>query len=139
MNTVVDTSVWSLSLRRKPEDLSPTERIIVEELANLISEGRVYLLGLVRQEVLSGIRTDAQFARLRSFLRAFQDLEISIEDYESAAQASNQCQAKGITVSVVDALICAVAINHDWAIFTTDNDFKLFTRILSVNLHSPRR
>jgi predicted nucleic acid-binding protein len=139
LNTVVDTSVWSLSLRRKPEDLSPTERVIVDELVELISEGRVCLIGVVRQEVLSGIRTDAQFERLRSFLRAFQDLDITIEDYEAAAQASNQCQAKGITVSAVDALICAVALNHDWAILTTDNDFKLFTRILSVKLHSPRR
>ena len=139
MNIVVDTSVWSLSLRRKSEDLNPTERAIVDELAELIFEGRVCLIGLVRQEVLSGIRFHAQFERLRSFLRAFRDTEILIEDYESAAQASNQCQAKGVTVSVVDALICAVALNHDWAIFTTDNDFKSFTSILSIKLHSPRR
>lgn len=139
MNIVVDTSVWSLSLRRKPEDLSPTERAIVDELAELISEGRICLIGPVRQEVLSGIRTHAQFERLRSFLRSFQDMEIGIDDYESAAQASNQCQVKGITVSVVDALICAVALNHDCAIFTSDNDFKLFTRILSIKLHSPRK
>ena len=139
MNTVVDTSVWSLSLRRKPGDLNPTERAIVDELAELIVEDRVCLIGVVRQEVLGGIRTQSQFERLRSFLRAFQHLEISPADHESAAQASNQCQAKGVTVSVVDALICAVALNRDWAIFTMDNDFKLFTKILSVNLHSPRK
>jgi len=138
LKIVVDTSVWSLSLRRKPEDLNSIERLIVNELGELIAENRVSLLGVVRQEVLSGIRTHSQFERLRSVLRAFQDLEIDMADYESAAQASNQCQAKGITVYVVDALICAVALNRDWAIFTTDGDFGLFNKILSVKLHSPR-
>ena len=139
MNTIVDTSVWSLSLRRNPEHLNSAERLIVAELAKLISESRVCLLGLVRQEVLSGIKTDAQFVRLRTFLRAFQDIEIGIEDHESAAEASNRCQAKGITVSVVDALICTVAINRDFTVFTIDNDFKFLASILPVQLHSPRR
>ena len=96
------------------------------------------LLGLVRQEVLSGVRTEAQFVRLRTFLRSFQDIEVTTEDYESAAQASNRCQAKGITVSVVDALICTVAINRDLTLFTIDNDFKFLASILPVQLHSPR-
>lgn len=130
--------MWSLSLRRKSEDLNSAERLIVAELAKLISESRVCLLGLVRQEVLSGIRTDAQFSRLRAFLRAFQDIETSTEDYESAAQASNRCQSKGITVSVVDALICTVAINRGCTVFTIDNDFKFLGTILPLRLHSPR-
>ena len=131
--------MWSLSLRRNPEHLNSAEGLIVSELAKLISESRVCLLGLVRQEVLSGIKTDAQFMRLRNFLRAFQDIEISVEDHESAAEASNRCQAKGITVSVVDALICTVAINREFTVFTIDNDFKFLASILPVQLHSPRR
>ena len=139
MNSLVDTSVWSLSLRRKAEDLSPTERLVVRELTELIREGRAQLTGLIRQEILSGVRQAVQFERLRLLLRAFPDTVLDTSDYEAAAQASNRCKTQGITVSVVDALICAVALNRDWTIFTTDADFERHARILAIKLHAPRK
>jgi hypothetical protein len=54
MNALVDTSVWSLALRRKTENLSTNERLLVAELSELIREGRARVIGLVRQELLSG-------------------------------------------------------------------------------------
>ncbi len=82
MNVVVDTSVWSLALRRNtPNDVIS----IVNKLRNLIIDGRVVLLEVVRQEVLSGIRYQEQFIRLREYLRAFSDLQLTTEDYELAA------------------------------------------------------
>jgi len=137
--TLVDTSVWSLSLRRQDADLNPTERWIVRELRELIREGRVRLIGLIRQEVLSGVRTAEQFEKLRTYLRAFPDEHIGASDHEAAAQMSNRCRTRGITVSVVDALICSVATARDWAIFTTDADFEHHAKILSVKLHAPRK
>jgi predicted nucleic acid-binding protein len=139
LNCIVDTSVWSLSLRRETHRLNPTERSIVTELSELIDEGRVRLIGLIRQEILSGIRTSAQFEKLRLYLRSFQDVPIDISDHESAAEASNRCKEKGMTASVVDTLICAVALNRDWTIFSTDTDFQRFAAILSVKLHAPRK
>ncbi|NEP11920.1 MAG: hypothetical protein F6K14_17270 [Symploca sp. SIO2C1] len=79
MNVLVDTSVWSLALRRN----SPHDAIdIVNLLRDLIADGKVVLLGAIRQEVLSGIRHQEQFARLRDYLRAFPDLELTTEDEE---------------------------------------------------------
>ena len=89
MNVLVDTSVWSLSLRCAPRDLNDGERRTVRELTELISEGRANLMGLNRQEVLSGIRSPAQFEKLRALLRSFIDVAIDTTDYESAAEASN--------------------------------------------------
>jgi predicted nucleic acid-binding protein len=139
LNALVDTSVWSLNLRRRPGDLNHAERLVVGELTELIAEGRVRLIGLVRQEVLSGIRYPAQFEKLRALLRAFPDVVIDTADYETAAQASNRCKDRGVTVSVVDALICALALNRDWTIFTTDSDFERHADILPIKLHTPRK
>jgi predicted nucleic acid-binding protein len=139
LNSLVDTSVWSLSLRRTAHDLNPAERSIVRELTELIAEGRAQLIGLIRQEILSGIRNPAQFEKLRLLLRAFPDAVIDTPDYEAAAQAGNQCKSRGVTVSMVDALICAVALNRGWTIFTTDADFEHHARILSIKLHAPRK
>jgi hypothetical protein len=138
LNALVDTSVWSLALRRRAEDLSETEGLLVAELSELIREGRACMLGLIRQELLSGIKTTEQYEKLRSTLRAFPDETLGTTDYEAAAKASNTCRSKGIAVSVVDALICAVALARDWSIFTTDPDFRKYRAILPIKQHAPR-
>jgi hypothetical protein len=52
---LVDTSVWSLALRRRPEHLNDAEQKIVSDWTQLALEGEVVLIGPIRQEVLSGI------------------------------------------------------------------------------------
>ena len=139
MNILVDTSIWYLALRRRAEALSPSEKALVGELAELVREGRASILGIVRQEVLSGIKTLEQYEKLRGTLRAFPDQPLTISDYEAAAKASNTCRSKGVAVPVVDALICAVGATFDWPIFTTDPDFKSYATLLPIKLHSFRR
>ena len=135
MRVLVDTSVWSLALRRKSADLSVGEQSLVQQLRDLIREDRIHLPGVVRQEVLSGIRHPEQFEKIRSFLRPFPDEPLDIEDYEMAAQVNNSCRAKGIAVSGVDALICVIALRKEFPIFTTDSDFKHYARVLGLKLH----
>ena len=138
MNILVDTSVWSLALRRNPRELSATERSLVTELGEVIQDGRARVIGVVRQELLSGIKAQDQFEKLRLTLRAFPDEPIHASDHESAAKACNDCRAKGIAVSSVDILICAVALSRRWSILTTDPDFKTYSKVLPLNLHSSR-
>ena len=138
MNVLVDTSVWSLALRRKPQDLSATERPLVLELTELVNEGRARIIGLVRQELLSGVKSSAQYEKLRVILRSFPDESIDTPDYEAAARAGNECRSKGVAVSVIDMLLCAIASTRNWSVFTTDPDFKSYAKILSIQLHQPR-
>ncbi len=139
MNVLVDTSIWSLALRRKAQDLNPAERAAVAELTLLIQEGRARIIGLVRQELLSGIKATSQYEKLRSVLRSFPDEPVATADHEAAAKAGNDCRARGVAVSVSDILICTVAITRDWSIFATDPDFKSYARILPLKLHTPRK
>jgi hypothetical protein len=131
MNVVVDTSVWSLALRRNtPNDSMP----IINRLRDLIADGRVILLGVIRQEVLSGVRYSEQFIRLRDYLRAFPDLELTSEDYELAAEFFNTCRSNGVQGSNTDFLLCAVAHRRGYSIFTTDKDFENFRLHIPVVL-----
>ena len=139
MNVLIDTSVWSLALRRKNESLSTNESLLVGELSELIREGRTRMIGLVRQELLSGIKAAEQYEKLRLHLRSFPDEVVDTSDYEEAAKAGNRCRAKGIVVSIVDIFLCAVANKRLWAIFTTDPDFSNYARVLPVRIHAPRR
>ena len=131
MSVIIDTCVWSAALRRDGVRDCPE----VAELANLIQDGRVQMLGPIRQELLSGVRSDKQFDGLRSHLEAFPDLALEAEDYVMAAQFYNLCRTKGVQGSNTDFLICAAAVRHRLTIYTTDNDFALFAKHLPITLH----
>jgi predicted nucleic acid-binding protein len=131
MKVLVDTSVWSLALRRRARLRHPA----VEELRSLIDEGRVALIGPIRQELLSGISAPEAFDRLREHLRPFVDERLDSGDFERAAQHFNACRARGVQGSNTDFLICAVAERRKLPILTTDADFARFADILPISLH----
>ena len=139
MNVLIDTSVFSLALRRKNENLSMNERLLVAELSELIREGRARMIGLIRQELLSGIKTTEQYEKLRVHLRSFPDEVVDTSDYEEAAKFGNRCRTKGVAVSIVDILLCAIAIKRQWAILIADPDFSSYARVLPLRIHTPRR
>jgi len=128
---LVDTSVWSQALRRHAQASPP----IVDELRALIEEGRVAIIGPIRQELLSGIRNRTAFERLRDHLRSFEDEVLTVEDFERAAEHFNACRARGVQGSNTDFLICAAAERRGLPIFTTDTDFVRFARLLPIELH----
>jgi predicted nucleic acid-binding protein len=134
VNVLVDTSVWSTALRRAAPHPGPEEG----ELRELITEGRVVMIGAVRQELLSGIRTAEQFKKLRERLRAFPDLAVDTADHEEAAACFNRCRSRGVQGSNTDFLICALALRRDVPILTTDRDFTRFAALLPIKLHGPR-
>jgi predicted nucleic acid-binding protein len=130
MNIVVDTSVWSLALRRQRSSRA-AEAL---ELSELIREGRAAILGPVRQELLSGVPDHRQYENLR----AFPDIALVSDDYEEAAAFFNRCRAKGVQGSNTDFLICAAASRRQLGILTTDADFVHFAKLLPIQLHSRR-
>lgn len=138
MKVLVDTSIWSLALRRGKQGSKTDQSNLREELAELIREGRAQLIGPIRQELLAGIREEAQHISLRDHLRAFPDESLATMDFEQAASVSNRCRAAGIAGSAIDFLICAVAMERGWEIFTTDRDFYRYARAAPVRLYQPR-
>ena len=131
MRVLVDTSIWSLALRRA-EHIRNSE---VPELRRLITAHLVEIIGPIRQEVLSGVRDQPQFDRLEDNLAAFSDVTLLSEDYVTAAKFFNLCRSKGVQGSNTDFLICAVAVRHDFTVFTTDRDFFLFAKYLPITIH----
>jgi predicted nucleic acid-binding protein len=127
---LVDTCIWSSVLRRqKSVDLQ-----IRKTMTSLIEEGRVSIIGPIRQELLSGIKSQKQFNEIREKLSAFEDDPISSEIYELAAQFNNTCRSKGVQGSHIDYLICAVAKYFEMEIYTTDQDFKRYQKHIEINV-----
>lgn len=130
MKVIVDTCVWSLALRRSEPSRSAEVRLLQE----LIQDGRVAMLGSIRQELLSGVKAPAQFKKLAGALEAFPDEELDTEDYVEAARCFNRCRSKGVQGSNTDFLLCAVSLRWGFPILTTDGDFGHFKKVLRVKL-----
>jgi predicted nucleic acid-binding protein len=134
VKVLVDTPVWSLNLRRRPQDLTAADFKLKKTLDELVDEDRVLIIGPIRQELLSGLRDQAQFNRLLRLLEPFQDTTITTSDYENAARMSNLCSSRGIANSSVDMLICAVAVASAAPILTADGDFLRYSKVLPIKL-----
>ncbi|MCH8034788.1 MAG: PIN domain-containing protein [Bacteroidetes bacterium] len=132
MKVIVDTSIWSLVLRRRKKPQTKTS----DKILKLIDEGRIVILGPIRQEILSGIKIKKQFELLKVYLKAFPNLNLEIKDYELATEFFNICKAKGVQGSNTDFLICAAAVNNNFSIYTSDKDFKLFKNYIPIQLEN---
>lgn len=129
MRVLVDTCVWSQVLRHKNPNLELTKK-----MKDLINDGRVCIIGPIRQELLSGVPDIKQFNQLKELLSSFEDIPLETEHFLRAAEFTNICRSKGIQGSTIDFLICAVAHSENLMIFTTDNDFENYEKYLSIKL-----
>lgn len=93
------------------------------------------MLGIIRQELLSGVKSEVRFEKLLNSLDGYPSLLPNEEDYTVAAQFYNLCRAKGVQGSGADFLICAQAVSNDLPIFTTDKDFLYYADHLPIKLY----
>jgi predicted nucleic acid-binding protein len=135
---LVDTSIWSLALRRRATALSADERRLVIEWEALVDRGRATLIGPIRQEILSGVRHVDTFHVLRRSLLDFPHLSIEVEDYDRAAEFFNLCRGRGSSGGPIDMLIAAVAYRHQISVFSSDTDYARYARHVPVRLHTPQ-
>lgn len=129
---LVDTSVWSLAFRKKYPDSN--DKKLIEYLTFLIRNRYAVMIGPIRQEILSCISDESTFRKLKEALKAFPDFEITTDDYEQAAAYYNICRSNGIQGSHIDYLICSVAHNNDFLIFTLDKDFENYRKYIGIEL-----
>jgi predicted nucleic acid-binding protein len=106
---------------------------MVASLAEAIQDGRVAMIGPIRQEVLSGIKDLAQFEKLRSALEAFADEPLTTLHYEEAARLFNLCRGRGVECGPVDILICVVAAREHWTILTSDQGLQRCMDVLNTD------
>jgi hypothetical protein len=121
VNLVVDTSVWSLVLRRpRVDEADPFVRAF---RARIEAGDGVFLVGNILQELLDGVRAKKDFDRLLRFLDPFPLLPLEREAYVAAAELRQRCRAKGVQAGAIDCLIAAACMQHGFPLLTADRDF----------------
>ena len=130
MKVLVDTPIWSYALCPQNEEYQSE----IDTLTSLIRDQRAIIIGPIKQEILSGYSDLHKYRIIRDKLSYFENTPIIDTDYELAAEFSNKCRKKGIQGPHIDFLIGAVANRIDITIFTKDNDFEHYQKIIPIKL-----
>lgn len=120
MKLFVDTSVWSLALRRDRPPNVPEVAALAEALG---SGAIVVTTGLVLQELLQGFHGPRARASILSRFSALPLVVPEVTDHVEAASIRNLCRRRGYAVGTIDALIAALCIRRELTLLTTDGDF----------------
>lgn len=131
MTIFVDTSVWSLLLRRdRPPEVAEVRAL---ELA-LGAGAPVVSTGLILQELLQGITGPKDRALLASRFSAILLVVPDREDHVEAALLHTRCRKHGVQVGTIDALFARLCLRHDLTMLTTDRDFAHMARHCPLRL-----
>jgi len=94
------------------------------------------LTGVIVTEILQGLRRDVH--RMERFLSLWDMLEpLGFSTYREASAISRLARSKGISLTTIDTLIAAIALDHHAVLFSLDKDFSRIARMTALRLHSP--
>jgi predicted nucleic acid-binding protein len=120
MTILVDTSVWSLALRRDGEASGPEVLALKDAL---VGDEVVVTTGLVLQELLQGFSGPKAHAQIIQRFSALPLIKPDWVDHVAAAEVRNTCRRAGVQMGTIDALLAQLCVRHDLTLLTTDKDF----------------
>lgn len=135
MTLLVDTSVWSLAIRRDAAATEPEVEVLKDALQG---SDIVVTTGFILQELLQGFSGPKAGPQIVERFAALPLLQPDREDHIAAADLRNKCRRAGIQVGTIDALIAQLCIRHDMLLLSTDNDFKLASAHCALRVWQPR-
>jgi predicted nucleic acid-binding protein len=120
LSLFVDTSVWSLALRRDP----PADLLEVRALERALADGElVVTTGLVYQEILQGFHGPRAQEAIVARFAALPFVTPDRHDHFEAAQIRNRARRRGTQIGTIDAILAQLCIRHELQLLTTDTDF----------------
>lgn len=136
MNLLVDTSVWSLALRRDGNSDAPQVTVLRSALEG---EDIVVTTGIILQELLQGFAGPHAREEIIDRFSVLPLLAPDRRDHIEAASLRNTCRRAGVQLGTIDALLAQLSIRHKLIMLTTDGDFALAARHCSLEVWAPGR
>ena len=134
MSLLVDTSVWSLALRRDTPQAVPE----IAALADALHAGRsIVTTGLILQELLQGFTGPRARDQIIGRFAALPLVVPDRRDHVEAADLRNVCRRAGLQLGTIDALLAQLCIRHRLELLTTDQDFHRITGRTGLRVWRP--
>ncbi len=127
---LVDSSVWIDFFSASPGAAGTELRRLIEQAEPIA------LTGVIVAEILQGLTRDS--ALIERSLKMWEMLEPKgFATYREASAIFRSARAKGISLTTIDSLIAAIAIEYRATVFTLDKDFSRISRISTLSLYKP--
>jgi len=135
MMLFVDTSVWSLALRRDAPADVPEVLALVQALE--VGDPLV-TTGLVLQELLQGFAGPKARVEIIDRFSALPLMVPDRLDHIEAAELRSTCRRKGLQIGTIDALLAQLCLRHGLLMLTTDQDFHLASAHIGLRIWNAR-
>ena len=120
MTLLVDTSVWSLALRRDGAHEAMEVLALREALTGADS---VVTTGLVLQELLQGFNGPKAKEAIIERFGALPLIQPDRQDHVAAAEVRNACRRGGVQIGTIDALLIQLCGRYGMTLLSSDKDF----------------
>ncbi len=120
MTLLVDTSVWSLALRR---DGTFDAKEVVALREALTGADSVVTTGLVLQELLQGFNGPKAKEAIIERFGALPLIQPDRQDHVAAAEVRNACRRGGVQIGTIDALLIQLCGRYEMTLLSSDKDF----------------
>ena len=97
---------------------------LADRLEGLLPAGGIFTCGVVKYELVQGIKTAADEKSLLSALQAVSYLEMDESLWIGAGRLAGSLRGKGITIPFSDIIIAAIAMENGLTILTADRHFE---------------
>ena len=134
MSLFVDTSVWSLALRRDGPSAAPQVIALVKAIAN---GEPILTTGLMLQELLQGFSGPKSRQQILDRFSALPLLVPDRADHVEAAALRNTCRRHGVQIGTIDALLAQLCIRHSLSMLSSDRDFQGIADHSALQLWQP--
>jgi predicted nucleic acid-binding protein len=120
MTLLVDTSVWSLALRR---DGTQDAKEVLALREALTGADSVVTTGLVLQELLQGFNGPKAKEAIIERFGALPLIQPDRQDHVAAAEVRNACRRGGVQIGTIDALLIQLCGRYEMTLLSSDKDF----------------
>jgi len=128
---LVDTSVWIDFLSARPGPGGAQLQRLIADAAPLA------FTGIILTEVLQGLARDVE--KIEGYLAQWDLLEPKgLATYRRAAELFRLARSRGLTLSTVDVLIAALALDYNATLFSLDKDFVRLAKIVPLETYRAR-
>jgi predicted nucleic acid-binding protein len=126
---LVDSSVWIDFLSSSPGHAGA-------ELRRMIVEAEPFATaGVIVAEVLQGLTRNA--TEIERYLSQWEMIEPrGFVTYREAARIFRLARSKGMTLTTIDTLVAAIALESGTNVFTLDRDFERIARMTPLSLYT---
>ena len=126
---LVDTSVWIDYLKAGTD-------LVDDRLDELLALNQIACTGMVRLELLAGVRTEAEWRLVDEALSGTIWLRVEDETWTEAARLGYELRRKGKTVPSTDLLIAATARRSSATVLHKDRHYDVLAEELGLPVES---